>query len=937
MTPLPAARTTPAADAARVEQAWALKRACYAAWSSQPLQALKAAQDLRRLADAAPAGPAGESDAQREVVALADWCEGIADLTQGRLDAACQALDRAADGLRAVGRHLQATETQVPRIMGLTLLGRHDEAAQCGEAAERAFVAQGHTLAAAKVGLNLGSLQLRRDAPAEAARHYRAAAVRFARVGDHEHSVMADIGLADALLAQGCVADAGRMLARARMRADTHGLPVLHAMADESSALLALAGGRYRDALAGFERCRRAYEQLQMPQHTAVAEQQLADVYLALRLLPEALALVEAAVARFAERAMPTEQAWALAQQGRTLALLGRVAQAQAVLQQAACLFEAQSMPSGLASVALARAELALSASPPDAAAALALADAAAAAFDAAGQAEGPVRAGLLRGQALLALARLEPARGAFGRVLAQAQALQLLSLQAAALTGQGQVAEAQGRLHDARHAWERALALTESQRRVLPGDEFRSAFLADHLLPHQGLLRLALQAADTADTTDLDAAVQVLQRLDAFRARALADRLHQPASIGTDRDADAWRAQLNWLYRREQQQHAEGDSSPALSARIRETERQLLEHGRRRRLDAAAAQTQGGPPADFDPAELRSQLREGDALVVFGVAGDELFAAVVTRHGVRLQRRLDAWAATQQALRSLRFQLDTLRVGAAPLAAHLPLLTQRAHARLQQVHARVWAPLQPLLQGVGRVLVVPQGPLAGVPFAALHDGQDPLGARYELALAPSVQVALNGLRRHPRPPRQVRAFGSAEQLPHVQTEALRVAGRFPGGQAFVGGDATLAALLREAPQADLLHLACHAQFRSDNPMFSALHLADGALTAEAVERLALPAATVVLSACDTALSGPDAGDDRVGLVRAFLVAGAARVLASLWPVDDALTEDFMQRLHAGLAAGQAPASALRAAQQSLRAEQPHPCHWAAFTLHGGW
>ncbi len=272
-----------------------------------------------------------------------------------------------------------------------------------------------------------------------------------------------------------------------------------------------------------------------------------------------------------------------------------------------------------------------------------------------------------------------------------------------------------------------------------------------------------------------------------------------------------------------------------------------------------------------------------------------------------------------------MRFQLDTLRVGAASLAAHLPLLTQRALARLQQVHALLWAPLVPLLQDACRVLVVPQGPLAGVPFAALHDGELPVVARHEVALAPSVQVALHGLHRHPRPTRRVAAFGHAPALPHVESEALRVAARFADGQAFVGAAATRAALAREAPQSDLLHLACHAQFRGDNPMFSALHLADGALTAEAVERLRLAPCVVVLSACDTALSGPDAGDDRVGLVRAFLAAGAARVLASHWPVDDAVTEDFMQCLYGALATGQRPAAALRVAQLGLMREQPHP------------
>ena len=924
-----AAPLAPSASATAREQAWALKQACYAAWSSQPQQSVKAAQDLRSLS-VQLAGSTPELRA--EVAALADWAEGIAHLIQGRLEAACQALDRAADGFQVLGQALHAAETQVPKIMGLTLLGRHDEAARCGEAAEREFVTQGHTLAAAKVSLNLGSLQLRRDANGEAVRHYRAAAVRFARVGDHEHSVMADIGLADALSAQGRIDDAARMLARARMRAGTHGLPVLDAMADESAALLALVCGRYRDALAGFERCRGAYERLQMPQHLAVAEKQLADAYLELRLLPEALNLYERAVARFAELEMPTEQAWTLAQQGRALALSGRATQAEAALQRAGRLFDEQAVRSGLASVALARAELALSGTAPDAEAALALADAAMADFDVAGLAEGQVRACALRGRALLAAGRLSDARGAFGLVQSQALALQLLSLQATAFTGQGQVAEAEGRHLDARYAYEQALALTESQRRALPGDEIRSAYLADHLRPYQGLLRLALLDDDRADP---GAAARVLQRLDGFRARALADRLQQAATTGADATADALRAQLNWLYRREQRQRIDGESSPALAERIRDTERELLERSRRQRLAATGpAETADAP---FDPAELQALLAEGDAVVAYGVSGDELFACVATRAGVHLQRRVAAWPATQQALRSLRFQLDTLRVGAGPVAAHLPLLTQRALARLQQVHDLVWAPLQPLLQGMARVLVVPQGPLAGVPFAALHDGTEPVVSRHELALAPSVQVALHGLRRHARPAERVRAFGSAEQLPHVQTEALRVAERFAGGQAFVGPAATLAALTREAPKADLLHLACHAQFRGDNPMFSALHLADGALTAEAVERLPLAPCTVVLSACDTALSGPDAGDDRVGLVRAFLVAGAARVLASLWPVDDALTEVFMQRLHAALAAGQAPATALRSAQRALMREQPHPCHWAAFTLHGGW
>ena len=268
-----------------------------------------------------------------------------------------------------------------------------------------------------------------------------------------------------------------------------------------------------------------------------------------------------------------------------------------------------------------------------------------------------------------------------------------------------------------------------------------------------------------------------------------------------------------------------------------------------------------------------------------------------------------------------------------------------RAHARLAQVQALVWAPLAAELQGVARVLLVPHAELGGLPFAALpvpvagdaSGATQPLGRQLQLALAASARAAWRGLQRPPRPARRLLALAESSRLPHAAAEARAVAALFTDASALIDAQASLPALRREAPAADVLHLACHAQFRGDNPRFSALHLHDGALTVEAAEALALPACTVVLSACDTGTAEIARGDEQVGLVRAFMVAGAARVLASQWPVDDAVTAQFMAVFHAALAAGQAPAAALQAAQERSRADHPHPAHWAAFALHGGW
>lgn len=924
-------RARAAPDSATLERAWALKDQCYAAWSSQPQRAATAAASLRLLS----AGCGGNAIA-REIAALADWTDGIAHLTRGHMAAAVSCFDRAASAFQRLGQPARATQTQVPKIVALSMLGQYDSAIDCAELAQREFLAQGDLRGAAKANLNLGGLHERRGRYAQAAHHSRAASALLARIGDHEHSVMADINLANALTSLGDFDEALRIYARAHMRAGTHGHPALQTLVDESVALLQLARGRYREALAGLESARRQYEQRAMPQHLAIAEKQLAEAYLELRLLPEAAALFEQVLPRLEALDMPDEQAWTLAQQGRALALLGRSEQAAQSFERAAALFADHGNGAGEATVALARAELALERGDP--AHATELATRAAEGFAAAQRADSRAHADAVRAYALLRAGSVEQAGALFDSTLATANALQLLALQVRCRVGQGLAALALGASAQARSAFTGAVELFEDQRRALPGDDLRSAFLGEHLQPYQELLRLALHDDDTAGGPA--SALAVLQQLERVRARSLGERIDDNgppacADAATDAATAVLRERLNWLYRRVQRQEDEGEPAGTWGEELRRTERALLEGARRARLTAAPSSVRNA--AALDIGALQAALGDGGALVEYGVLDDELFACIVTPAGVQLRRRVASWREVQDALRAARFQIDTLRHGAAPVRQHLASLHTRTQSRLEQLHSLLWAPLAPALAAARRVLIVPCGPLGLLPFAALHDGREALAQRLELALVPSARLALRGLRRQPVPPRRALALGESSRLPHAAYEARFVAGLFAQGTALVGTQATLQALREHAPQADLIHLACHARFRSDNPMFSALHLHDAALSVEAVETLTLAPGTVVLSACETGVSDTAGGDERVGLVRAFLVAGAARVVASLWPVDDEVTGAFMTNFYAALCAGQSPARALQAAQARQRATHPHPFYWAAFTLNGGW
>lgn len=154
-------------------------------------------------------------------------------------------------------------------------------------------------------------------------------------------------------------------------------------------------------------------------------------------------------------------------------------------------------------------------------------------------------------------------------------------------------------------------------------------------------------------------------------------------------------------------------------------------------------------------------------------------------------------------------------------------------------------------------------------------------------------------------------------------------------------GDASERAV-KAAPLANLryLHFATHGLLAGDFAGLTepALALApgggeDGFLLASEVQALKLDADLTVLSACNTGSGRAVAGEGVIGLSRAFLVAGSRAVLASLWPVDDVVTDLFMGEFYRLLSAGVPPAAALQQTSAAIRKDYPHPKYWAPFIL----
>jgi CHAT domain-containing protein/tetratricopeptide (TPR) repeat protein len=188
------------------------------------------------------------------------------------------------------------------------------------------------------------------------------------------------------------------------------------------------------------------------------------------------------------------------------------------------------------------------------------------------------------------------------------------------------------------------------------------------------------------------------------------------------------------------------------------------------------------------------------------------------------------------------------------------------------------------------------------------------------------------------------------ERLKHSLEEANAIVDTVQPGSFFkaVDFEASRANFLdRDLRHFRIVHLATHGILNARHPELSGLVFSlvdrsgkpeDGFLRAGDVYNLDLPVEMVVLSACRTGVGKPVRGEGLIGLTRGFMHAGAARVVASLWNVNDEATADLMKRFYTNMLQRNMPAAAaLRHAQLELMEIQSSPYFWAGFVLQGEW
>jgi CHAT domain-containing protein len=582
----------------------------------------------------------------------------------------------------------------------------------------------------------------------------------------------------------------------------------------------------------------------------------------------------------------------------------------------------------------------------------------------------------------------LDGAQAAGLEALELAQRVDVPRVRISTLYWLAQVEMARGALAAAEARIREALDLLESQRRSLRSADLRAVYVASvrsfydlhvHVLmarhaaqPSAGFDQAALQAAERSRARSLlelltESQANIREGVDAGlleRERSLRTRLSDAAERGVRGAAPGSEAAKTLASEVE-----------SLSAQMEDVEAEI-----RRSSPRYAALTQ---PQPLPVAELQSMLDDDTVLLQYSLGSEASYVWAVTARAV-VSARLPPRDAIEATARRVS-QAWATRTGGDAAAAELSRL--------------VLVPVADSLSPRRRLVIVADGALHYVPFQALPDPatREALVVGHEVVGLPSASaLALLRSEQATRPPaRRLLAVladpvfdASDERVPSGSRrqkenapppggnvvraiDAAGFAGAIPRlpfsrreAQAILAGvpaDSRLAAFDFDASRevatdgrlADyrFVHLATHGFFNSTRPELSGvvLSLVDregrprpGFLTAADVFNLRLSADLVALSGCRTALGRDVSGEGLVGLNRGFMYAGATRVLASLWPVDDAATAALMTKLYARLLTGphpQRPAEALRSAQLEMLREPryQHPFYWAGFQLQGEW
>lgn len=911
--------------------AYILKNICHDCWHNEPSAAKAASESLKSLYNL---------NNDSEILALYIWSNGLVFLSESKLDNALENFDEAQTNFDALMLTTQSASVQANKVVALAILGRYDEAIEIGLKARGILKQTGEKDILGNLEYNIGNLFLRRNYFEDAEKYLNLA---------HNTAVLADNkfllariknSLAMIKSSQNQFRNAEKLYNEALLNAEASNQILLKAVIEANIGEFSYFQGHYGKALSYLENARRTFSECGDEQRSLLIALEIANAYLELNLYSEAIETYQNIITDFKKRGMRAEQARVYSQLGRAFSSLKQFDVAQENLEKAARLYESENNPIGAALTNLTLAQIFYEQSKNQEA--LDLAEKAESVFSKANTWRHTLTTRLLRSEIEKAKGNTETAENHLHTTLNDAALYNQPQIEQRCLTLLGLLKKDFGNFKEAEDCFKKSIELIENLRAPLPGEEFSTAFFSDKLIPYDEMTKLCLAENEN------NRVEEALHYVEKSRSRALVDNLvEQIQKESLDEfetkiieELESTREELNRYYTQIERNSLnlldnESDELAKLNLLLKERESrtsELLRQLRHKRLSNKSVEKDS-----LEIETIQNYLGDHTALIEYTNLDGEWLAFVITDEGVSIVRNLGNTEEVKEAIENFYFQIDSLRHGAANIRQHLTLLTKRINRSLNTLYNFLLKPIENLT-GARRLVIVPYKDLHYIPFHALFDDANYLLEKHEICYTPSVLILKHSLSKPHNENKNAVLFGiSDERAPKVREEIEKILPFFTNPISFLDEAATISSFKTNAPQAGILHLACHGHFRQDNPLFSTLKLGDGWLTVHDISRLNLQCELVTLSACETGVNLIAPGDELLGLTRGFFSAGVSSLIMTLWQVDDEATASLMTNFYEKIRNGVNPISALRQAQIKLMKEKQHPFFWSPFIFIGRW
>ena len=333
---------------------------------------------------------------------------------------------------------------------------------------------------------------------------------------------------------------------------------------------------------------------------------------------------------------------------------------------------------------------------------------------------------------------------------------------------------------------------------------------------------------------------------------------------------------------------------------------------------------------------DVRQAVAPDAMLIEYVMIGDDVAVFCVSRSRFVVVQDICSKSELKKRFGFLQYHLNRFALNPAAAKARGSMALFNIQDHLQKLYEMLIRPIEEFLADATSLVFVPFDVLHYVPFHALFDGSAYLADRFIISYAPTATIHRLFVERQQESNEGALLIGVPDEAaPFIAEEIESIRSVIPNARCFIGPAATKECLTREMETAGIIHIASHATFRPDSPMFSSFRLHDASMNFFDIYNLRTSARLITLSGCGTGLSNVVAGDELLGLIRGFLYAGATSVVLSLWDVNDRTTADLMKSFYGYLAAGGSKGQSLRSAMLCVREEHPHPYYWAPFLLMG--